>query len=229
MVTRPASDEALYVNALSDRVETQAVAPQEELLQRILPGCNADRQDRARAWADWQAGYGQYVLARYVRAHNNTFEADDDVIQDTLIIAYLSVEQGTFQPRDGVPFSAYVIGIARNKIREARRKERFHANLDDEPEELERRLVGEIQRQPERTIERREQHELLRSGLSRLPAARRQVLEHYLSGASTGEIADHLSMSEALVRQHKCRGLRALQNDLQSSALRQNAGPGLFA
>lgn len=229
MVTRPASDEALYVNAVSDHVETGAVAAQEELLQRILPGCNADHQDRARAWADWQASYGEQILARYVRAHNNTLEADDDIIQDSLIVAYVSVERGSFLPRDGVPFSAYVIGIARNKIREARRRERFHVNLDDEPEELERRLVGEIQRQPERAIERREQHELLRSGLSRLPAARRQVLEHYLSGASTGEIADHLSMSEALVRQHKCRGLRALQNELQNGAPRQNTGSGLIA
>jgi RNA polymerase sigma factor (sigma-70 family) len=205
------------------------VDAQEELLQRILPGCNADQQDRARAWADWQAGYGEQILARYVRAHNNTFEADDDIIQDTLIIAYVSVERGSFLPRAGVPFSAYVIGIARNKIREARRKERFHVNLGDEPEDLERRLVGEIHRQPERTIERREQLGLLRSGLSRLPDARRQVLEHYLSGASTGEIADHLSMSEALVRQHKCRGLRALQHELQSGALRQNAEPGRIA
>jgi RNA polymerase sigma factor (sigma-70 family) len=214
MVTRPASDEALYANADSNQAALD-FAPQEDLLQRILPGRNADRQDRARAWAEWQAGYGEHVLARYIRSHNTTIEADEDIIQDTLITAYLSVERGTYQPRDGVPFIAYVVGIARNKIREARRRERYHTGLDDEPEELERRLVGEIQRQPEHAIERREQRDLLRSGLSRLPAARRQVLEHYLAGASTGEIADHLAMSEALVRQHKCRGLRALQNELQ--------------
>lgn len=244
MVTRPSSNEALYAIAVADRevrnravseptvpdcVPTPVYAAQEDLLERILPGRNADPQDRAYAWAEWQAGYGELVLARYVRAHNNTPEADEDIIQDTLITAYLSVERGSFLPRDGVPFSAYVIGIARNKIREARRKERFHAALDDAPEALERCLVGEIQRQPERAIERREQRDLLRSGLSRLPAARRQVLEHYLSGASTGEIASHLSMSEALVRQHKCRGLRALQNDLQSGALRQNSRSRLIA
>ncbi len=238
MVTRPASNEALYANAVtdravSDRAVTDTADAQADLLQRILPGCNADRQSRAQAWADWQSGCGEPVLARYVRAHNNTLEADEDIIQDTLIIAYLSVERGSFTPRDGVPFIAYVVGIARNKIREARRRLRYHADLDDEPEELERRLVGEFQRQPEKVIERREQvrgqREQLSSGLSRLPAARRQVLEHYLSGASTGEIADHLSMSEALVRQHKCRGLRALQNELQSGTLLPNAGAGRFA
>ncbi len=231
MVTRPASDEALDLIAVLDRVEpaSYAVEAQEVLLQRILPGRNADRQDRARAWAEWQAGYGEPCLARYVRVHNTTLETDEDIIQDTLITAYLSVERGSFLPREGVPFSAYVIGIARNKIREARRRAHYHMDLDDEPEELERCLIGEIQRQPERAIERREQRDLLRSGLSRLPAARRQVLEHYLSGASTGEIASHLSMSEALVRQHKCRGLRALQNDLQNGALRQASGPKWFS
>jgi RNA polymerase sigma factor (sigma-70 family) len=194
------------------------------LLQRILPGCNADPFDRAQAWAEWQGGYGEHVLARYVRSHNTTGEADDDIIQDALISAYLSVERGSYQPRAGVPFTAYVIGIARNKIREARRRDRRYTGLDDEPEALERRLVGEFQRQPEHTLERREQRDLLRSGLSRLPAARRQVLEHYLAGASTGEIADHLAMSEALVRQHKCRGLRALQDELKSGGHHQNVG-----
>ncbi len=213
MVTRPASDEALTAIAATE------LTVQEDLIQRILPGQNADRQDRALAWTEWQVVFGEQALERFVRAHNNTIEADDDIIQDALITAYLSVERGSFQPRDGVPFTAYVVGIARNKIREARRRERHRADLADEPEDLERRLIGEIQRQPERTIERREQRDLLRSGISRLPEARRQVLEHYLAGASTGEIADHLAMSEALVRQHKCRGLRFLQKDLQRTGL----------
>src|SRR5512133_2859535 len=110
MVTRPSSNEALYVNVIADRiisdrntisdrtvsecavldgVERQVFAGQEELLRRILPDNTPDAQDRAHAWAEWQAGYGEPVLARYVRAHNNTLEADDDIIQDTLITAYL--------------------------------------------------------------------------------------------------------------------------------------------
>ncbi len=214
MVTRPASDEALSASTATVYEAVCDATVQEDLIQRILPGQNADRQDRLRAWTEWQVVFGEHALERFVRAHNNTIEADDDIIQDALITAYLSVERGSFQPRAGVPFTAYVVGIARTKIREARRRERHRADLDAEPEDLERRLIGEIQRQPERTIERREQRDLLRSGLSHLPAARRQVLEHYLAGASTGEIASHLSMSEALVRQHKCRGLRALQQNV---------------
>jgi len=214
MVTRPESNEALN--------QPRSFEP-DTLIYRLLPGTNADRQDRASAWTEWQSGCGEYILYRFVRAHNSTNEADDDIIQDTLLTAYLGVERGLYHPREGVPFTAYVIGIARNKIREARRRDRHHADLDEEREELGLPIggtpvTGKLPRQPESAIEQIEQQEALRRGLSRLPQARRQVLEHYLSGASTDEIASRLAMSEALVRQHKCRGLRALQRDLQHMA-----------
>ena len=197
---------------------------EEALIQRLLPARNADRGDRARAWTEWQSMVGEPVLARYVRGHNGTSEADEDILQDALLTAYLGLERGTYQPREGVPFTAYVVGIARNKIREARRRERHRADVDGEDEALDLPLNGAFlsgplrsgppQRQPEQRMERREQRDLLRSGISRLTGARRLVLEYYLSGASTGEIANRLSMSEALVRQHKCRGLRSLARDL---------------
>lgn len=199
MVSRPISDEAL--------------------IRRMSPASNPDRQDRGRAWAEWQESTGAMVLVRFVRARNSTGEADDDIVQDALLTAYLGIESGRYQPHDGVPFAAYVIGIARNKIREARRRDWRQTGLDDDREDIGPRLEGASQRQPERDLEQREQRDLLRSGLSRLPAARRAVLEQYLSGASTDEIAEQMSISEALVRQHKCRGLRALQRDLQGSGL----------
>ncbi len=199
MVSRPVSDEAL--------------------IRRMIPASNPDRQDRARAWSEWQESPGALALARFVRARNSTREADDDIVQDALLTAYLGVESGRYQPHEGVPFAAYVIGIARNKIREARRRDRRQTGLDDDREDIGPRPEGAPQRQPERDLEQREQRDLLRGGLSRLPAARRAVLERYLSGASTDEIAEQMSISEALVRQHKCRGLRALVRDLQSSGL----------
>ena len=217
MVTRPVSHEALD--------QSNSFEP-ETLIDRLLPGTNADRQDRASAWAEWQSNSGEHILSCFVRAHNSTAEADEDIIQDALLTAYLRVERGLYHPLEGVPFTAYVIGIARNKIREARRRERYHATLDEEREELGLPLggspvIGRLPRQPESVIERLEQREALRRGLSRLPQARRQVLEHYLSGASTDEIASQLAMSEALVRQHKCRGLRALQRDMQMAPVGQ--------
>jgi RNA polymerase sigma factor (sigma-70 family) len=191
----------------------------EALIRRMIPGFNPDRQDRSQAWAEWQESIGEMVLGRYVGARNNTHEADEDIIQDALLTAYLGIENGRYQPQEGVPFVAYVVGIARNKIREARRRERYRVDLEEDREEMVPRSAQFFLREPERNLERREQHDLLRGGLSRLPEARRSVLEHYLSGESTGEIAQRLAMSEALVRQHKCRGLRALQADLQSMGM----------
>jgi RNA polymerase sigma factor (sigma-70 family) len=194
MVSRPVSDEAL--------------------IRRMTPADNPDRQDREVAWAEWQAGTGEMILHRFVRARNNTREADEDIVQDTLITAYLGLESGRYQPQEGIPFVAYVIGIARNKIREARRRTIRQVDLDEDREEFASHTTS-LHRQPEYDIERREQKRLLKKGISRLPGPRRSVLEQYLSGASTDEIAGMLEISEALVRQHKCRALRALQRDLR--------------
>lgn len=206
----------------SDEVQTSAMVGRAEdlLTRRFLPASNPDRQDRARAWAEWQECYAVHVLMRFVRTRNNTRETDEDIVQDALLTAYLGVEAGRYQPRDGAPFIAYVVGIARNKIREARRRERRLTILDEESQERDLRLVEPPQYQPERVLERQEQRryqrEQLRSGLDHLSSARRQVIERYLAGASTGEIAGQMAISEDLVRQHKSRGLRALQRQISA-------------
>ena len=74
-----------------------------------------------------------------------------------------------------------------------------------------RSLLGSSEPRPEAVVVRQEERASLRVGLSRLTQCRRQVLEGYLGGRSTTEIADRLGMSEATVRQHKSRGLRNLR------------------
>lgn len=179
----------------------------EALIRRLLPSSNPDQADRAHAWAEWQASIGEAAVLKFIRLVNTTSEPDEDIFQDAMLTAYLEVERGRFEPRSGVPFTAYVKGIARNKVREARRRDRFCTGLDDIPNPNDDDLL----RQMETSIEHREQAEALHSGLASLPAARRKVLERYLKGKSTPEIAHELDMSEELVRQHKCRGLRRLR------------------
>jgi RNA polymerase sigma factor (sigma-70 family) len=178
------------------------------LIQRLLPSTNPDPHDRARAWADWHASPGPETVRKFIRASNNTLEADDDLLQDTLVTAYVEVERGRYAPRCNVPFTAYVKGIARNKIREARRR---HRPCDDVNDDLLPLPAGVSPRQLETWFERHEQYQALQHGLRQLPAARRQILESYLNGKSLAEIAVDLQMNEALVRQHKHRGLRRLQ------------------
>jgi len=178
----------------------------EALVRRLLPGCNPNRMDRIHAWSEWQASVGETAVLKYIRFSNNTGEPDEDIFQDSLLIAYLEVERGHYERRAGIPFTAYVKGIARNKIREARRRERGLVNLEEVSLESDM-----TQRQLEANLERQEQQEALRAGLGRLPEQRRKVLEAILQGKSTTEIAADLRISEELVRQHKSRGLRSLR------------------
>lgn len=179
----------------------------EALVRRLVPSLNPDRSDRAHAWAEWQLSIGEAAVLKFIRVKNNTAEPDEDILQDAMLAAYQEVERGRYEPRPGVPFTAYVKGIARNKIRAARRLERGWTALED----IAQLPVDEPQRQLEIAVERREQRQALHLGLASLPSQRRQVLERYICGASTTEIAAELAMTEELVRQHKCRGLRSLR------------------
>jgi RNA polymerase sigma factor (sigma-70 family) len=183
-------------------------------VERLLPSRNDNRQDRAEAWAEWYAQVGERAVLSFVRAKNDTTELDVDIVQEAMTIAYAEVERGRYQPRAGVPFAAYVKGIAHNKIREARRRCRRYVLVEDVSEHVAAyaQLPSEGgAARPEAIVVRREQSASLRAGLSRLTPSRRQVLEGYLGGRSTTEIARKLGLSEAAVRQHKCRGLRSLR------------------
>ncbi|MCC7357914.1 MAG: sigma-70 family RNA polymerase sigma factor [Anaerolineales bacterium] len=179
----------------------------EALVKRLLPSANPDPQDRAHAWAEWHGERGGPAVLKFIRTTNNTAETDEDILQDALVTAYVEVERGRYEQRAGVPFTAYVKGIARNKIREARRRSRRWAPLEEanyHPDDANPRAL-------ERALEGREAQSALRSGLQQLPAPRRQVLQRYLAGDSLAEIAGQMAITEALVRQHKHRGLRRLQ------------------
>jgi RNA polymerase sigma factor (sigma-70 family) len=177
------------------------------LIERLLPSINHDRRDRISAWGEWYANGGEASVLAFVRAKNDTSEPDMDILQEAMMTAYLEVERGRYELRAGIPFTAYVKGIARNKIREARRRTRRLVPLDDTPEYL----FQSDDRQLDAAVEHQEQRATLRNGLTRLSSCRRRVLEQYLKGHTTAEIADALGMSEASVRQHKSRGLRALR------------------
>jgi RNA polymerase sigma factor (sigma-70 family) len=181
----------------------------EVLTKRLLPSTNCNPSDRATAWEEWYANGGRSSVLAFVRAQNDTQEPDADILQEAVITAYAEVECGRYEPRDGIPFAAYVKGIARNKIREARRRARRLVPLDDTSE------FEDDRPQLETVVERQEQQSSLRTGLSTLTPDRRQVLEGYLKGHTTAEIAQALGMSEESVRQHKSRGLRNLRHSMQ--------------
>jgi RNA polymerase sigma factor (sigma-70 family) len=158
-------------------------------------------------------------LRKFIRAHNTTSEMDDDILQDSLLTAYLAVERGDYQPREGVPFAAYVKGIARNKLREAQRRGHKWAALEDDHESapIEPALQTAL-RQTEVDVEQRERRASFWRGLAHLARDQRRVLLRCWQGESTREIARALAISEEAARQHKSRGLRQLRACLAEPA-----------
>ncbi len=192
----------------------EAIAHSDKVLVRqMLPEEDGDHAACAQAWETWYATVGAASVLAFVRVENNSAEPDADIVQEAMVTAYTEMQRGRYEMRAGIPLTAYVKGIARNKIREARRRMRRTVPLDDVPEH-----EAKSHEQPEGVVERHERREALLAGLEALPTLRKRVLAAYLQGQSTAEIAAALGISEALVRQHKHRGLRALQLRLARAA-----------
>ena len=183
----------------------------EVLVQRLLPSSNGDPRDRATAWGEWYDREGKSFVLAFIRVKNDTPEPDMDILQEALMTAYTQVERGRYKPRVGVSFAAYVKGIALNKIREARRRMQRFIPLQYAAEYM----AGSDAVHLEAVVEHQERQALFRAGLSELTPCRKLVLESYLQGHTTTEIAQALGMSEESVRQHKSRGLRGLRRNLQ--------------
>ncbi len=179
----------------------------EVLVERLLPTVNHSPEDRATAWGEWYSNVGAASVRAFVRVKNNSPVPDDDIVQEAMVTAYEQVEVGKYMPRAGIPFTAYVKGIARNKIREAQRHARRFIHLEDSPMVIPESKTPAL----ETIIEHRERIIALSNGLSDLPPLRRQVLEGYLWGHSTEEIAQAVEISNEAVRQHKSRALRSLR------------------
>jgi RNA polymerase sigma factor (sigma-70 family) len=198
-------------------VETR-LKSDEALVKRLLPHINRDPADRATAWEEWYNSIGEASVLAFVKTKNDTPELDTDILQEAITIAYTEVERGRYEPRAGIPFTAYVKGIARNKIREARRRTRRLVPIEDPASPL---LEQHSQRNSgqkhilEDVVERHERLDSVWKGIAKLPICRRQVIEGYLRGQSTEEIAASLGISTDSVRQHKSRGLRALRQHLR--------------
>ena len=182
------------------------------LAQRLLPSVNPERADRARAWNDWLASGGHEPVLKFIRWSNGTNTDDEEILQETLIIAYLKVERGQYQDRN-LPFTAFLKKIAWYKIMEASRKESGLVPLDDLYE-----VVAEDHHEHER-VEFWKENESLKTALAHLPPRRSKIMLLYEYGYSTAEIAEQLGIREDLVRKEKSLGLRQLRSDPAFAAI----------
>lgn len=180
--------------------------PVGDVVKRLLPTSNPDREDRASAWNQWIGSGGAEPVRKFIRWSNGTDMDDDEILQDALITAYIKVEGGEYQLRD-VPFTAYVKKIAWYKIMEAARRHAGQLPLDDAVE------VPEEQNRTEHVDFWRE-YEALHTALAELPPRRSRVIMLYENGYSTSEIAAQLAIKEELVRKEKSLGLRQLRDKM---------------
>ena len=182
------------------------------LVQRLLPSQNPDRADRARAWNEWLSAGGYEPVLKFIRWSNGTATDDEEILQETLIIAYVKVERGQYQDRN-LPFTAFLKKIAWYKIMEASRKDVGLIPLDDLYE-----FVAEDRHEHER-VDYWKEYELLESALAHLPPRRCRIMLLYENGYSTAEIAEQLGIREDLVRKEKSLGLRQLRSDPAVAAI----------
>ena len=165
-------------------VETNAERVEElRLRDRILAG---DRVAADRFFENHLDALFEFVHYRVGRDANLT----EDLVQDTMLVAVERLE--SFDGRSSL--HTWLCGIAKNKIRARRRKQRPVA-LDDLLEQADPQIEGilsEIDSQPlpEWVLERRETHELVGATLSSLPPEYRQALvQKYVEGRPVSEIA----------------------------------------
>jgi RNA polymerase sigma factor (sigma-70 family) len=176
----------------------------DQVVQRLLPVHNPDAKDRASAWNEWLTEGGSEPVKKFIRWTNGTSTDDDEILQETLIIAYVKVERGQYEDRN-LPFTAFLKKIAWYKIMEASRRNAGQVSLDELYE-----YASEDHHEHER-VEFWKEDEALKRGLEKLPPRRSRIMLLYETGYSTAEIAALLNIREELVRKEKSLGLRQLR------------------
>ena len=141
----------------------------------------------------------------------------EDITQEVLVAAL----EGRWEPDRG-PARAWLIGIALRKIVDHQRKGRIvRGHVGAVARELAVRMVREPL--PGEWVEREEVRAAVNEALARLPDGQAALLAHkYLDGASVGDIAAELSISEKAVESALTRARLALHEQLQ-----RLAGPSL--
>ncbi|MFN8527187.1 MAG: sigma-70 family RNA polymerase sigma factor [Anaerolineae bacterium] len=180
------------------------ITPMSADVRRFMPSFNPDPSDRIHAWDEWLSLGGTEPVLKFIRWSNGTNADDDEILQETLLTAYVKVERGQYEDRS-IPFTAFLKKIAWYKIMEASRRDAGSVSLDDVCE-----IIPEDGSEHEHVDSWRE-HEALKEALVQLPPRRSRIILLYEYGYSTSEIADKLGIREELVRKEKSLGLRQLR------------------
>lgn len=161
------------------------------------------------AWRHGDLGSGHQLFERHADVVARFFEnkvraGTDDLIQ----LTFLRLVESRERVRDGVAFRAFVLGVARNVLREHLRKLAKGREIDPEVESMADLAPG-----PSTVLGRDREHRLLLEGLRRLPLAHQIALElFYWEDLDANEIAAVMGVSHSAMRSRLVKA-RALLRD----------------
>jgi RNA polymerase sigma-70 factor (ECF subfamily) len=162
--------------------------------------------------AAFSALYRRYLplVLRWLLAHTRDREVAADLAAEVFAAALIAARR--YRPERGEP-GAWLLGIARNKLRESARHRRV--------EESARRRLG-LEPGPLEDADLDRVEELASLGgevlalVEQLPEDQRAALEGRVLGErSYAELAEHLECSEMVVRQRVSRGLKTLRSQVE--------------
>jgi len=162
--------------------------------------------------AAFEAIYDRYLplVLRWSLRETGNREVAADLAAEAFAAALIASPR--YRSRKG-SVGTWLLGIARNKLRESRRSRRI--------EDSARRRVGlDSVEFGEADFDRVDELASLDPAVFGLletlsPALREAVSEHVIEERSYEEIAQQLSCSESVIRQRVSRGLRAMRSELE--------------
>lgn len=180
-----------------------------ELTRKLQPAYTSDARERARAWDEWLSAGGAEPVRKFIRWSNATAAEDDEILQETLLLAYQKVERGQYQDRS-LPFTAFLKKIAHYKILEAARTSRRQIALDMIDHLAASVEIGADESAFEQ-VDRWMEYDQMRRALDQLSPRRRRIILMYETGYTTAEIAAQCRIHRDLVRKEKSLALRHLR------------------
>ncbi|WP_045117296.1 RNA polymerase sigma factor [Plesiocystis pacifica] len=160
----------------------------------------ANWQLDAQLLGQWRGGdnsAGAQLFDRHADAVGRFFEnkvrsGTDDLIQQT----FLRLVEGRERIRDGVAFRGFVLGVARNVLREHLRRLTRGREVDPEVESM-----AELAPGPSTLLGACREQRLLLEGLRRLPVEHQVALElYYWEGLNAAQIAEIMEISHSAMR-----------------------------
>jgi RNA polymerase sigma-70 factor, ECF subfamily len=156
--------------------------------------------------------YGLFVRG-FLAARLHHLEDVDDVAQEVFLVAF-----DRLKTCDPAQFRPWLIGIAKNKLKQHWRKQsRRAAAMERFREEL--ATVVEAEVDASFRLLRAEHIERLLDCIGRLPDRVRRIVRAGLDGGRADELADELGMNRNAIYQARFRGFAALRKCMETGGL----------